>query len=120
MKRLLLFITLCTTFILVFGQTQTEPSGRYRIRVKGKYGFIDKTGKTVIKPQFDGAMYFSDGLAGVEIDGKMGFIDKTGKIVIQPQFDYCGDFREGLARIEIGGKVKYIDKSGKVVWQPTK
>ena len=46
-----------------------------------KYGFIDKSGKMVIEPQFDNAEPFSEGLAQVEKDGKLGFIDKSGKVV---------------------------------------
>ena len=33
------------------------------IKVNDKYGYIDKTGKFVIEPQFDFAQNFSDGLA---------------------------------------------------------
>ena len=43
-------------------------------------------GAFVIKPQFNAAYSFSEGLAAVEIGetrpGKWGFIDKTGKVVI--------------------------------------
>jgi hypothetical protein len=48
----------------------------------GKYGYIDKTGKIVIKPQFDKAYDFSEGLASISLNGKWGFIDNTGKIAI--------------------------------------
>ena len=51
----------------------------------GKDGFIDKTGKYVINPQFDIAFDFSEGLAGIWIGGKRGYIDKTGKIVYLEQ-----------------------------------
>ena len=33
-----------------------------------KSGFIDKTGKVVIEPQFDGVGDFSEGLASVAIE----------------------------------------------------
>ena len=53
-----------------------------------KYGFIDKSGKMVIEPQFDDeidiAGSFIAGLACVRKDGKEGFIDKNGKVVIEP------------------------------------
>ncbi len=84
-------------------------------------GYIDKTGKVVIKPQFDGdsARDFYEDLAAVKIGGKWGYIDKTGKVVIKPQFDDAVYFQEGLAGVEIGGKLGYIDKTGKYVWKPT-
>ena len=37
----------------------------------GKYGFIDRTGKMVINPQFDNAYHFSDGLALVGLGEKL-------------------------------------------------
>ena len=49
-----------------------------------KYGYIDKSGKVVIEPQFDYVRDFSEGLAVVEKDGKWGVIDKNGKVVIEP------------------------------------
>ena len=51
--------------------------------VDGKYGFIDKTGKTVIDFQFDFARSFSDGLAAVRFkktDLLSAFISKKGEI----------------------------------------
>ena len=51
-----------------------------------KWGYIDKTGKIVIQPQFSQAGTFSEGLATVLIENgtKKNYvmIDKTGKIVI--------------------------------------
>ena len=64
-----------------------------------KYGFIDKSGKVVIEPQFDWVGAFSEGLARVKKDGKYGFIDKSGKVVIEPQFDEVRAFSEGLAKV---------------------
>ena len=49
-------------------------------------GFIDKTGKIIITPQFDRISLFSEGLACVKIGNKWGYVDKTGKIIITPQF----------------------------------
>jgi len=83
-----------------------------------KYGFIDKSGKVVIEPQFDRAGSFSEGFAWVKKDDKWGFTDKNGKVVIGPQFDLVGDFSEGLALVKIGFIWGYIDKNGKVVIEP--
>ncbi|EOH7827047.1 TPA: WG repeat-containing protein, partial [Campylobacter coli] len=51
------------------------------------WGFIDKNGEFAIKPNFDDAWYFREGLAKVGLNGKYGLIDKSGKIVIEPIFD---------------------------------
>ena len=74
------------------------------------WGYIDKTGKFIIQPQFDSASNFSEGFASVRMNNKWGYIDKTGKFVIQPQFDLASNFSEGLARIRIDGNYGYIKK----------
>src|SRR5262249_38793674 len=86
------------------------------------YGYIDSTGKLVIKSQFY-TMGFSDGLAAVLIYDKWGYIDKTGKMVIEPKFEYKPniinqDFSEGLAAVGIKGKWGFIDKTGKIAIEP--
>lgn len=49
-----------------------------------KYGYIDKTGRVVIQPQFHFASSFSNGVAFVAIDGKPGYIDKAGHYIWKP------------------------------------
>jgi len=62
------------------------PEGLAAVRIgddeTGKWGFIDKSGKLVISPQFDAISHggFSEGLASVRIGddktGKWGFISR--------------------------------------------
>jgi hypothetical protein len=87
-----------------------------------KYGFIDRTGKTVIAPQFDLTYGFSEGLAAVQIGKKWGYVDTTGKTVIAPQELWnVKPFHNGLAQMQTkDGRVGYIDRSGKYVWGPHK
>ncbi|MGA7159015.1 MAG: WG repeat-containing protein [Acidobacteriaceae bacterium] len=96
--------------------------GLSRWKFGSKYGFIDRTGAVVIKPQFDLVMHFSEDLAAVEIDGKWGYIDKTGKLIIEPRpFTRVEDFHSGLASVVTkDGKWGYIDRSGKYVWGPAR
>jgi hypothetical protein len=87
-----------------------------------KYGFINRSGKTMIPPQFDLAYGFSEGLAAVQIDKKWGYIETTGKMVIPPQeFWSVKPFHNGLAEVQTkNGSIGYIDRSGKYVWGPHK
>lgn len=48
------------------------------------HGYIDKTGRLIIKPKFDWAGDFSDGLARVGFRSQVGYIDTTGKFVWNP------------------------------------
>jgi hypothetical protein len=86
-----------------------------------KYGYIDRTGKTVIEAKYDLTFHFSEGLAAVLVGGKWGYIDTTGKLTIQPMpLMRAEDFHHGLALVSTkDGKYGYIDKSGKYVWTPT-
>jgi WD40 repeat protein len=92
--------------------------GLSRWRVYDKFGFINKAGELVIKPQFDLTFNFSEGLAFVEKNGKYGFVDQTGRLVIEPQFYSAKDFRNGLARVVYArGSWGYINKDGEFVWK---
>ena len=50
--------------------------------------FHMRDGKVVVKPAFNHAWVFSEGLAAVEQAGKVVFIDTTGKVVIDRGFAY--------------------------------
>jgi hypothetical protein len=54
------------------------------VRMGRKFGFVDKTGKYVMNPQFDEARQFSEGLANVRVGGRWGIVDKTGRYVWKP------------------------------------
>ena len=91
--------------------------------LKGKWGFIDKTGNMKIPAKYDHAGDFSaDGLANVEMDGRWGFIDRDGKTVINFQFSRAEPFSEDRAQVMVGrwpgGKWGYIDKTGKFAINP--
>ena len=73
----------------------------------------------VIAPTYEGAGYFSEGLAAVKFDGKWGYIDNTGKVRILFEYDRADGFENGEAYVEVGKgdarKAYIIDKAGKVV-----
>ena len=80
-----------------------------------RYGYMDTSGRVVIKTQFKNAQSFSDGLAAVEVDGKWGYIDRNGEMIIQPQFLQARPFKNGRARVEVSpNSWRYIDRIGKV------
>ncbi len=93
-----------------------------------KVGYIDTTGAMVIRPQFDLADAFSEGLAPVAgANGLWGFIDKTGVFALPARYDLKpGPFTDGLSAVLIderlkGGELRgaYIDKTGAVVIGPS-
>jgi hypothetical protein len=104
----------------------------------GKWGYINRSGEVVIKPQFDSAEAFADGLALVRVPPRkkplkpgektaelvdpMAFIDHTGKVVIEldnPLHINGESFSEGLTKYWTwdpgkGNLYGFIDTSGKV------
>lgn len=102
---------------MVWGKGFSE--GLAKITVNGKAGFIDGTGKIVIRPRLKDAGVFSEGLAPFEANnGKWGFIDKIGNIAIKPQFEWVLSFREGLAAIQVGENWRFIDRQCRMVIDP--
>lgn len=96
----------------------------YRTDSDCRYGYIDKTGKTIIAPQFTSAGRFSEGLAPVTTESRQGYIDRTGKMVLELKYPVLGEFSEGMASVGIITKVSesdndikygYIDRTGKLV-----
>ncbi len=81
----------------------------YGLSTGGKSGYIDKTRKYVVPPQYDWTYGFSEGFASVNIGakdedgfpvgGKLGYINQTGKVVIDLRFDEAEGFENGLARV---------------------
>ena len=92
--------------------------GLYVIKKDDKYGYMDMNGEIVIKPQYEFASRFENGMACVELNNEYGCIDKQGNTVIEYQFDKMKSFGEDFAAVEIGGKWGYIDKSGKIKINP--
>ena len=89
--------------------------GLAKVKLNGKYGFIDKTGKEVVPPIYDEIGFFLDDLAKVKLNGKMGFVDQTGKEVVPPIYEETGYFLEGLEKVASNGKYGFIDKKGHVI-----
>lgn len=84
-----------------------------------KWGYINKSGKFVIQPQFVMAYDFHDGIARVQLDPmSYQFIDKTGKFVFETKYGMASDFNEGLAAVMVNGRWGFIDREGKMVIEP--
>jgi hypothetical protein len=89
--------------------------GLVNVKERKLFGFIDGSGRYVIKPQFLGALQFSGGTAAVKTPDGWGFIRKDGTFAIRPRFEEASSFEEGLAAVAENGKYGYLDASGKLV-----
>lgn len=112
MTRLQTIFILTVLNLSAFGQDNLFPIIKVSL-----WGYIDKTGKEVINPQFKSAGQFSEGLAAVRLNGTYGFIDKSGSFIIKPKFDFALPFQGGQAKVFLDGKPYFIDKKGNVTFQ---
>jgi hypothetical protein len=84
-------------------------------------GYIDKMGNWVIKPVFNSALDFSEGLALVDVgnegEEKCGFIDKKGAFRFPPfkGHYWTEGFKDGLAILSGRNGSFVIDKAGKKI-----
>ncbi|MEO1254944.1 MAG: WG repeat-containing protein, partial [Bacteroidota bacterium] len=87
----------------------------------GKYGFIDRSGTTMIPFNFENANGFKYDLAAVKLNNKWGFIDKSENLIIQPYYSLVSDFKDDRAIVVRDGKFGLIDLEGNEVldtsWQ---
>jgi hypothetical protein len=92
---------------------------RYIIRKNGKSGFIDGCGVEKVKPEYDSAFEYTEGLARVEKNKKYGYIDKNGKEAIPLLYDDAWFFKEGLSRVKLkwwwGDVWGYINRENELI-----
>src|SRR5215475_737610 len=96
-------------FISAAQSPQKGTEKLFPILLNKKWGYINADGDVVIKPQFDGAGEFKEGLAVASLDGRRGFIDGTGQFVIRTKasINLAGSFSEGVAPVIENGKWGY-------------
>ena len=95
-----------------YDETDDFYEGRAKVKLKNKYGFIDKDKKEVIPLKYDDADFFSEGLVWVKLDNKYGFIDDMGQEIIPLKYDNAYPFIGGKAKVKLNGEWFYIDKNG--------
>jgi hypothetical protein len=91
--------------------------------INRKFGFINRVGEVVLKPTYDNARDFVDGLAQVQVDGKWGFIDVDGKmrVTLPPETVNAFDAKEGMIWYCIGKEKHWglMDSKGRAIVAPT-
>lgn len=84
------------------------------------YGYINKKGDWAIKPIYDEANEFSDGIAQVVSNEKYGYVNKKGVEIIPCKYDkYGGSYvNDSTIRMTKDGKEFYFDLNGRSVRNP--
>ncbi|MFI5135485.1 MAG: WG repeat-containing protein, partial [Chitinophagales bacterium] len=85
-----------------------------------KYGFINRFGDWIVKPLYQDAFEYNEGLSLVKRNDLYGFINTAGDEVIPVKFMDAGSFSEGLASAQSPDSKLYgfIDHHGNFVIPP--
>ena len=86
--------------------------------MNGKWGFIDKAGKTILPFEYGTVTSFNDGVCAVLMEGKWGFIRPDGSVKYPPEWEKTVSFQEAVCPVPKGGLWGLIDPTGKLVLQP--
>ena len=135
-------VTVIREYCAVFDIKEGFARVRKNNKMDDSWGIIDKNGREIVPPKYDGVSDFSEGLAAVSRRDKLskpdennymhiesylnGFVDTTGKVVVPLKYNYVRDFKGGLAKVgnydggknengERTGKFGFIDKTGKEI-----
>jgi hypothetical protein len=98
------------------GKLKSEWDGQMEYRyLNHQYGFMDTSGKVVVKPQYDLALDYSEGLAVVGKSEKFGYLNAQGKVQVPLIFNEASSFANGVAIVKSGSKYGCIDQKGKFI-----
>ncbi|MFC4305968.1 WG repeat-containing protein [Cohnella boryungensis] len=78
----------------------------------GKWGYFDQEGNVVVRPLYDDADAFSEGLAGVRISDFWGYINEEGSVVVTPEYHFVGPYVKGQSIVKNSKGYFLIDQSG--------
>jgi hypothetical protein len=98
-------------------QNEYQSQNFFSIKERGKTGFINNKGITIIPTHFKSAGSFNNNLAKALKDSLWGYINMDGSFIIKPQFTIANDFSEGLAEVWINNKHCFIDTLGNIMFE---
>lgn len=102
MKSVYIVFLLLLVGLHVQAQEQLEPEADK----KGRWGYVDKYGRMVIKYKYDDASPFSGNVAIIRKGEKYGFIDRKGTLVGKIQYSVIEPYGDdGLYLVSVGGKM---------------
>ena len=90
-------------------------NGLIKVRLDGKYGFINKDGEEIIPCKYEDADAFSDGLAKVKSAEGWGFVNENGEEIIPCKYEDADAFSGGLARVKTAEGWGFVNKDGEEI-----
>ena len=90
-------------------------NGFVKVKLDGKYGFINEDGEEIISCKYEDADAFSDGLARVQSKEGWGFVNKDGEEIIPCKYEDADGFSDGLARVQSKEGWGFVNKDGEEI-----
>lgn len=91
---------------------------RFFDKRRRKFGFVNADGTRIVRPRYDEAGDFKEGLApvrrSIRKNSTYSYINKKGKEVIKNNFTEAYGFSEGIAVVKIKDRLHLCDKKGKL------
>jgi hypothetical protein len=113
----LIAIFFLLNFSCSYPQEYLPAESLYPVVEKERWGYMNRQGQIIIKPRFEQAGNFSEGLATVRTNGQYGYINTSGKIVIKQSLDFAYAFRNGYALVYKNSIPQIIRKNGQPVFK---
>ena len=92
-----------------------ENSNTVLFKENGKYGYMDLNGNVIIKPEYDCAWIFKDGIAVVWNDESCSIINMYGEILADNVGDVEKVYSRNMICISDGDNKKYINFKGEKI-----
>ncbi|MUG44313.1 hypothetical protein GNP95_04795 [Paenibacillus woosongensis] len=83
----------------------------------GKWGYVDSSGKEVIKYKYQSVWVFENGVAPFENKDKYGYMNKEGNHIWNNVFSTASEFKNGLGLVTYNGEWGYVDGQGNWVYK---
>ena len=90
-------------------------NGLIKVRLDGKYGFINKDGEEIIPCKYEDADNIPDGLIRVKSAEGWGFVNENGEEIIFCKYEDAGAFSDGLARVKSAEGWGFVNKNGEEI-----
>ena len=108
---------------ILYPLSQYEETGGFEagfstLRKNGQWGFLDRNGNEIVKPQYQYVTDFYEGFARILKDNQWGFLNTSGREIVVPQYEAVEDFREGFAAVLEDSLWGYIDTNGYEIVKP--
>lgn len=98
-----------------YGEFFSNDGNLFLVKKGLLYGYTDSNGTEIVKPQYDYAHLFTDGLACVCKNNLWGFINEKGEVVIDLNYNYANPFKNKKSIVHSQNKYGVITINNKVI-----